>query len=170
MGYNMSVYLQNIPSHRRIAQIRLPWHQTEVWDSGGLEQPACLCSCWGNKTHVHSTAFDLVHLSKLDLGWIWSWITHLTRYVLQILIKFTWRAICKHKWFLESKSYITNPKRDWCIWRLPRYDVARNRQPPNNWKAVFQGVLMLPPTISAYSSRYLLHRIRFGLGIRWSPG
>ncbi|KAJ7150134.1 glycoside hydrolase family 13 protein [Mycena crocata] len=45
----------------------------------------------------------------------------------------------EHEWFIESKSSKTNPKRDWYIWRPPRYDPAGNRHPPNNWKAVFQG-------------------------------
>ncbi|KAJ7486702.1 glycoside hydrolase family 13 protein [Mycena latifolia] len=45
----------------------------------------------------------------------------------------------EHEWFLESKSSKTNPKRDWYIWRPPRYDAAGNRRPPNNWKACFQG-------------------------------
>ncbi|KAJ7197783.1 glycoside hydrolase family 13 protein [Mycena pura] len=45
----------------------------------------------------------------------------------------------EHAWFRESKSSKTSAKRDWYIWRPPRYDAAGNRQPPNNWKAVFQG-------------------------------
>ncbi|KAJ7131246.1 glycoside hydrolase family 13 protein [Mycena epipterygia] len=45
----------------------------------------------------------------------------------------------EHEWFIESKSSKTNPKRDWYIWRPPRYDADGNRQPPNNWKAQFQG-------------------------------
>ncbi|KAJ6530664.1 glycoside hydrolase family 13 protein, partial [Mycena capillaripes] len=45
----------------------------------------------------------------------------------------------EHEWFLESKSSKTSPKRDWYIWRPPRYDADGTRQPPNNWKAQFQG-------------------------------
>ncbi|KAJ6548649.1 glycoside hydrolase family 13 protein [Mycena capillaripes] len=45
----------------------------------------------------------------------------------------------EHEWFLESKSSKTNPKRDWYIWRPPRYDANGKRQPPNNWQAQFQG-------------------------------
>ncbi|KAJ7728000.1 glycoside hydrolase family 13 protein [Mycena maculata] len=45
----------------------------------------------------------------------------------------------EHEWFLDSKSSKSSPKRDWYIWRPPRYDAAGNRHPPNNWKAVFQG-------------------------------
>ncbi|KAJ7034466.1 glycoside hydrolase family 13 protein [Mycena alexandri] len=45
----------------------------------------------------------------------------------------------EHEWFIESKSSKMNPKRDWYIWRPPRYDAAGNRHPPNNWKAQFEG-------------------------------
>ncbi|KAL7276756.1 hypothetical protein RUND412_000254 [Rhizina undulata] len=45
----------------------------------------------------------------------------------------------QHKWFLESKSSKDNPKRDWYIWRPPRYDANGNRRPPNNWESIFGG-------------------------------
>ncbi|KAH8831350.1 glycoside hydrolase family 13 protein [Flagelloscypha sp. PMI_526] len=45
----------------------------------------------------------------------------------------------QHAWFKESKSSKANPKRDWFIWRPPRYDQEGKRQPPNNWKSIFQG-------------------------------
>ncbi|KAK6977745.1 glycoside hydrolase family 13 protein [Favolaschia claudopus] len=45
----------------------------------------------------------------------------------------------EHAWFEQSKSAKENPKRDWYIWRPPKYDVDGNRRPPNNWKAQFQG-------------------------------
>ncbi|KAJ2933230.1 hypothetical protein H1R20_g3817, partial [Candolleomyces eurysporus] len=45
----------------------------------------------------------------------------------------------EHDWFIQSRSDKLNPKRDWYIWRPPRYDPSGRRQPPNNWKAVFQG-------------------------------
>ncbi|TFY81517.1 hypothetical protein EWM64_g2496 [Hericium alpestre] len=45
----------------------------------------------------------------------------------------------EHKWFQESRSSKTNPKRDWYIWRPPRYDADGNRRPPNNWKSIFEG-------------------------------
>jgi alpha-glucosidase len=53
----------------------------------------------------------------------------------------------KHEWFIESKSSKTSPKRDWYIWRPPRYDEAGNRHPPNNWEAVFQGTHIFGSTI-----------------------
>ncbi len=40
-----------------------------------------------------------------------------------------------HRWFLESRSSVDNPKRDWYIWADP--DVDGN--PPNNWLSVFGG-------------------------------
>ncbi|KAF8990723.1 glycoside hydrolase family 13 protein [Cyathus striatus] len=45
----------------------------------------------------------------------------------------------EHAWFTESRSSKSSPKRDWYIWRPPKYDQNGNRQPPNNWKSVFQG-------------------------------
>ncbi|KAF8883819.1 glycoside hydrolase family 13 protein [Infundibulicybe gibba] len=46
----------------------------------------------------------------------------------------------EHEWFRQSRSSKTNnPKRDWYIWRPPKYDSSGNRQPPNNWKSIFQG-------------------------------
>ncbi|KAF5312242.1 hypothetical protein D9619_003794 [Psilocybe cf. subviscida] len=45
----------------------------------------------------------------------------------------------EHAWFRESRSSKSNPKRDWYIWRPPRYDDDGNRHPPNNWRSAFQG-------------------------------
>ena len=46
----------------------------------------------------------------------------------------------QHEWFKESSSSPTNPKRDWYIWRPPRYDPTTGEmKPPNNWKSIFQG-------------------------------
>ena len=39
----------------------------------------------------------------------------------------------QHKWFQESKSSKTSPKRDWYVWR----DGKAGGQPPNNWLALF---------------------------------
>jgi len=39
----------------------------------------------------------------------------------------------RHKWFVESASSKTNPKRDWYIWR----DGKGPGKPPNNWQSVF---------------------------------
>ena len=41
----------------------------------------------------------------------------------------------QNKWFQESKSSRTNPKRDWYIWR----DGKAPGQPPNNWTSNFGG-------------------------------
>ncbi|KAG5416738.1 MAL6 [Candida metapsilosis] len=45
----------------------------------------------------------------------------------------------EHKWFKESRSSLDNPKRDWYIWKKPRYDEKGNRLPPNNWSSYFSG-------------------------------
>lgn len=43
----------------------------------------------------------------------------------------------QHKWFQESRSSKTNPKRNWYFWRPPRYDESGNRMAPNNWRSQF---------------------------------
>ncbi|OBA20990.1 glycoside hydrolase [Metschnikowia bicuspidata var. bicuspidata NRRL YB-4993] len=45
----------------------------------------------------------------------------------------------EHKWFQESRSSKTSPKRDWYIWRPAKYDDQGNRHPPNNWLSYFSG-------------------------------
>ncbi|CAM1507213.1 Fc.00g068540.m01.CDS01 [Cosmosporella sp. VM-42] len=45
----------------------------------------------------------------------------------------------QHEWFKESRKSKDNPFRDWYIWKPPKYDLEGNRQPPNNWKSVFEG-------------------------------
>lgn len=40
----------------------------------------------------------------------------------------------EHPWFLESKSSISNPKRDWYIWKEPK-----DGKQPNNWESFFGG-------------------------------
>ena len=41
----------------------------------------------------------------------------------------------QHRWFQESRSSRTNPKRDWYIWR----DGKGPGRPPNNWISLFGG-------------------------------
>jgi alpha-glucosidase len=41
----------------------------------------------------------------------------------------------RHPWFVESRSSLGNPKRDWYIWR----DPAPGGGPPNNWISDFGG-------------------------------
>ncbi|KAL4884032.1 glycoside hydrolase superfamily [Aspergillus karnatakaensis] len=43
----------------------------------------------------------------------------------------------QHQWFKESRSSKDNPKRDWYIWRPPRYSPEGKRLPPNNWRAAW---------------------------------
>ncbi|KAI9819859.1 MAG: hypothetical protein M1827_006428 [Pycnora praestabilis] len=42
----------------------------------------------------------------------------------------------EHAWFLESRKSLKNPKRDWYIWKKPKYDKGGHRQPPNNWAQI----------------------------------
>src|SRR5271156_1234996 len=46
----------------------------------------------------------------------------------------------QHKWFLDSKSSRTSPKRDWDIWRdgkPDRLEGGKDASPPNNWISIF---------------------------------
>ena len=53
----------------------------------------------------------------------------------------------KHKWFEESRSSKTSPKRDWYVWR----DGKADGQPPNNWLALFGSpAWKLDPTTGQY--------------------
>ncbi|GJC95800.1 alpha amylase [Colletotrichum higginsianum] len=45
----------------------------------------------------------------------------------------------QHKWFQESRSSKDNPKRNWYIWKPPRYTPDGVRQPPTNWRSHFSG-------------------------------
>lgn len=40
----------------------------------------------------------------------------------------------EHPWFIESRSSLDNPKRDWYIWR-----DGKNGEEPNNWGSIFSG-------------------------------
>ncbi len=44
----------------------------------------------------------------------------------------------QHRWFLESRSSRSNPKRDWYIWH-PGRRTHSDGGPPNNWKSTFGG-------------------------------
>jgi len=56
----------------------------------------------------------------------------------------------EHPWFIESKSSLTNPKRDWYTWRAPNPDSS----PPNNWLSVFGGSAW---ELSPETGQYYLH-------------
>jgi alpha-glucosidase len=44
----------------------------------------------------------------------------------------------QHKWFLESRSSKTNPKRDWYVWKDGKGETATSKgEPPNNWQSDF---------------------------------
>jgi hypothetical protein len=82
----------------------------------------------------------------------------------------------QHAWFQQSKvSKINNPKRDWYIWRPPKYDKDGNRKPPNNWKSVFQGGYYFTDILSIHYPISIIRNLsessltdlchRFGLGL-----
>ncbi len=55
-----------------------------------------------------------------------------------------------HQWFVESRSSLDNPKRNWYIW----HDGEKGR-PPNNWKSVFGGSAW---EIDEITGQYYLHK------------
>jgi alpha-glucosidase len=56
----------------------------------------------------------------------------------------------QHPWFVESRSSLDNPKRDWYVWRKPKPDGSL----PNNWRGVFGGPAW---TLSEETGEYYLH-------------
>jgi alpha-glucosidase len=56
----------------------------------------------------------------------------------------------EHPWFIESKSSLTNPKRNWYTWHEPNPDSS----PPNNWLSVFGGPAW---ELSPETGQYYLH-------------
>ncbi len=44
----------------------------------------------------------------------------------------------KHAWFVASRSSLTNPYRDWYVWRDGKGETATDKgAPPNNWQSTF---------------------------------
>ncbi|KIH90166.1 alpha-glucosidase [Sporothrix brasiliensis 5110] len=58
------------------------------------------------------------------------------RLILDLVINHT---SAEHAWFKESRSSKDNPKRDWYIWKPPRYADDGTRLPPTNWRSYFSG-------------------------------
>lgn len=56
---------------------------------------------------------------------------HDIRLILDLVLNHTSH---EHPWFLESRSSLDNPKRDWYLWR-----DGKDGEPPNNWYASFGG-------------------------------
>ncbi|AEO69575.1 glycoside hydrolase family 13 protein [Thermothielavioides terrestris NRRL 8126] len=60
----------------------------------------------------------------------------------------------QHAWFKESRSSKDNPKRDWYIWRPPRYAEDGTRLPPTNWRSYFSGSTW---EFDEHTGEYYLH-------------
>src|ERR1700735_5054616 len=57
----------------------------------------------------------------------------------------------QHPWFKEPRSSLTNPKRDWYIWR----DGKAPGEPPNNWQSWFgHSAWAFDPKTSQYYYHY----------------
>ncbi len=58
----------------------------------------------------------------------------------------------EHPWFVESRSSLDNPKRDWYIWR-----DGKDGAPPNNWQSCFDGSAWeFDPQTGQYYYHYFL--------------
>lgn len=60
----------------------------------------------------------------------------------------------EHPWFIESRSSLANPKRDWYLWRDPQPDGS----PPNNWVNMFGGSAWTWDEITQQYYLHLFHR------------
>lgn len=60
----------------------------------------------------------------------------------------------QHAWFKESRSSKGNPKRDWYIWKPPRYAEDGTRLPPTNWRSYFSGSAW---EYDEHTNEYYLH-------------
>jgi oligo-1,6-glucosidase len=62
----------------------------------------------------------------------------------------------EHPWFVESRSSLTNPKRDWYWWRDARPGMSPGQpgSEPNNWASFFSGPTW---TLDAETGQYYLH-------------
>jgi alpha-glucosidase len=62
----------------------------------------------------------------------------------------------KHKWFIESASSKTDPKRDWYVWNDGKAGADGKREPPNNWVSLFGGSAWeyMPETKSFYYHKF----------------
>jgi oligo-1,6-glucosidase len=62
----------------------------------------------------------------------------------------------EHPWFVEARSGVRSPKRDWYIWRPPRNGHAPGSPggEPNNWESFFSGPSW---TLDEASGEYYLH-------------
>jgi glycosidase len=56
----------------------------------------------------------------------------------------------QHRWFVASRSALTDPKRDWYVWRDPKPDGSL----PNNWQSMFGGPAW---TLDETTGQYYLH-------------
>lgn len=58
----------------------------------------------------------------------------------------------KHEWFIESRSSLSNPKRDWYIWSDGK---GGTDSPPNNWQSFFGGPAW---TLEPVTNQFYLHQ------------
>ncbi|WP_022868635.1 alpha-glucosidase [Schaalia vaccimaxillae] len=66
----------------------------------------------------------------------------------------------EHPWFIESRSSIDNPKRDWYYWRQARPDLHAGTPgaEPNNWESFFSGSAWEYDEITGEYYLHLFHK------------
>lgn len=131
MGYDISDYQDIDPKYGTLEQwddlvaethrldIRLVWAYPSLKH---LIRPTSICSISSMDLVVNHTSDQVCKWSRP--GWL-------------LLIS------SKHAWFKESRSSKSSPKRNWYMWRPPRFDSEGRRKPPNNWASLFGGVFLL---------------------------
>jgi alpha-glucosidase len=67
----------------------------------------------------------------------------------------------EHPWFVESRSSLTSPKRDWYVWADPKPDGSA----PNNWISSFGGSAWTPDPITGQS--YLHNHLSEQPDLNW---
>lgn len=60
----------------------------------------------------------------------------------------------EHPWFIESRSSLDNPKRDWYIWRDGRDSGGPDSREPNDWTSAFSGPAW---DLDTETGQYYLH-------------
>ncbi len=80
--------------------------------------------------------YEAVHTDFGDLATMDRLIAEAHKRGIRVILDFVPNhSSSEHRWFLESRSSIDDPKRDWYVWR----DAGPAGEPPNNWIAAFGG-------------------------------
>ncbi|MDE3096681.1 MAG: alpha-amylase [Chloroflexota bacterium] len=110
----------------------------------GTERSLGIDAIWFSPTYPSPMAdfgydvsdYEGVHPDFGDLATMDHLIAEAHRRGIRIILDFVPNhTSSQHPWFLESRSSVDAPKRDWYIWRDPKPEGS----PPNNWISAFGG-------------------------------